>query len=99
MIPEQMIAAMPTKYALGATQEAPPNSAPAIRAMIGSLAPHGMNVVVIMVILRSRSFSIVLDAMIPGTPHPVPISIGMKDLPDRPNLRKIRSIMKATLAI
>ena len=99
IIPEQMIAAIPTKYALGATQEAPPNSAPAIRAMIGSLAPHGMNVVVMMVILRSRSFSIVLDAMIPGTPHPVPISIGMNDLPDRPNLLKIRSMINAIRAI
>ena len=99
MIPEQMIAAIPAKYALGATHEAPSKSAPAIRAMIGSFAPQGMNVVVMIVILRSRSFSIVRDAMIPGTPHPVPISIGINDFPDSPNLRKIRSMMNAILAI
>ena len=52
-----------------------------------------------MVILRSRSFSIVLDAITPGTPHPLPINIGMKDFPERPNLRKIRSMMNATRAI
>ena len=68
-------------------------------AMIGSFAPHGMKVVVIMVILRSRSFSMVREAITPGTPHPLPINIGMKDLPERPNLRKIRSMMNATRAI
>ena len=94
-----MIAATPTKYALGATHGAPPKIAPANRAMIGSLAPHGIKVVVMMVIRRSRSFSMVLEAITPGTPHPVPISIGMKDLPDRPNLRKIRSMMNATRAM
>ena len=99
MIPEQMIAAIPTKYALGATQEAPLNRAPAISAMIGSFAPQGIKVVVMIVILRSLSFSIVREAMIPGTPQPVPISIGMKDLPERPNLRKIRSMINATRAM
>ena len=52
-----------------------------------------------MVILRSRSFSMVRLAMIPGTPQPVPISMGMKDFPDRPNLRKMRSMINATLAM
>ena len=47
---------MPRKYALGATHGAPPKIAPAIIAMNGSLAPQGMNVVVMMVIRRSRSF-------------------------------------------
>ncbi len=79
--------------------EAPLKIAPANRAIIGSLAPHGMKVVVMMVIRLSRSFSMVLEAMTPGTPHPVPISIGMKDLPERPNLRKIRSMINATRAI
>jgi hypothetical protein len=37
--------------------------------------------------------------MIPGTPQPVPISIGMNDLPERPNFLKIRSMMKATRAM
>ena len=99
IIPEQMIAAIPTKYALGATQDAPPNSAPAIRAMIGSLAPQGIKVVVMIVILRSRSFSMVREAITPGTPQPVPISMGMKDFPESPNLRKMRSMMKAILAM
>ena len=48
--------------------------------MIGIFAPQGMNVVVMMVILRSRSFSMVREAMTPGTPQPEPISIGMKAL-------------------
>ena len=74
-------------------------SAPAIRAMIGSFALQGINVVVIIVILRSRSFSMVREAIIPGTPQPVPMSMGMKDLPERPNLRKIRSMTKAIRAI
>ena len=99
MIPEQIIAAIPTKYALGATQDAPSNNAPAINAIIGNFAPHGMKVVVMIVILLSRSFSIVREAIIPGTPHPVPISIGMKDLPDKPNLRKILSMINAIRAI
>ena len=99
MIPEIITAAIPTKYALGATHHAPPNRAAAIRAIIGSFAPHGINVVVIIVIRRSRSFSIVLEAMTPGTPHPVPISIGIKDLPDKPNLRNTLSSTNAILDI
>ena len=75
------------------------NSAPAIRPMMGILAEQGMKVVVIMVILRSRSFSMVREAMTPGTPQPVPMSMGMKLLPDRPNLRKMRSMMKAMRAM
>ena len=74
-------------------------NAPAINAMIGNLAPQGTNVVVIIVILRSRSFSIVLDAIIPGTPQPLPINIGMNDFPERPNFLKILSIINAILAI
>ena len=67
--------------------------------MIGSFAPQGMKVVVMIVMRRSFSFSIVRVAIIPGTPQPEEISIGMNDLPERPNLRKIRSMMKATRAI
>ena len=99
IIPEIMIAAIPTKYALVATQAEPPNIAPAIIEMNGTLAPQGIKVVVIMVILRSRSFSMVREAMIPGTPQPVPISIGMKDLPERPNFLNIRSSTNAILAM
>ena len=99
MMPEQTIAAMPIKYAAGATQAAPPNIAPATMAMNGSLAPQGIKVVVMTVILRSLSFLIVRLAIMPGIPHPVPIRIGMKLLPDSPNLRKILSMIKATRAI
>ena len=67
--------------------------------MNGTFAPQGMKVVVMMVIRRSRSFSIVREAMIPGTPQPVPMSIGMKDLPERPNLRKIWSRTNAIRAM
>lgn len=94
-----MIAAIPMKYAEVETTAEPPKIAPAIIAMKGIFALHGMNVVVIIVIRLSRSFSIVREAMIPGTPHPVPISIGMKDLPERPNFLKIRSSTNAILAI
>ena len=77
------------------TQAEPPKIAPATMEMNGIFAPQGINVVVMMVMRRSRSFSIVLEAMMPGTPQPVPIKIGMKDLPERPNLRKMRSSTKA----
>ena len=63
--------------------------------MIGSFAPQGMNVVVITVIRRSFWFSMVRDAITPGTPQPVPIRIGTKDLPDRPKRRNTRSRMNA----
>ena len=99
MMPLTMIAAMPMKYAETATQPALWNSAPAISAMMGIFAPQGMKVVVMMVILRSWSFSIVREAMTPGTPQPVPMSIGMKLLPERPNLRKMRSMMNAMRAM
>jgi len=90
---------MPTKYVLGATQEAPPKSAPDIKAIIGSLAPQGINVVTIMVIFLSRSFSMVREAIIPGIPQPVPIKIGINDLPESPNFLNILSIMKAIRAM
>ena len=99
MIPEMMIAAIPMKYAPTATNAEPPKIAPAIIAMKGVLAPQGMNVVVMMVIRLSRSFSIVLEAITPGIPQPVPISIGIKDLPERPNFLKILSITKAIRAM
>ena len=95
IMPETIIAAMPIKYALGATHHAPPKSAVVIIEITGSFAPQGMKVVVIIVMRRSRSFSIVREAMMPGTPQPVPISIGINDLPESPNLRKILSITKA----
>ena len=41
----------------------------------------------------------VREAITPGTPQPEPISMGMKLLPERPNLRKMRSMMNATRAM
>ena len=99
MMPEIIIAAIPTKYALVATHAEPPKIAPATIEINGTFAPQGIKVVVMIVILRSRSFSIVLDAIMPGMPQPVPMSIGIKDLPDSPNLRKIRSSTNAIRAI
>ncbi len=66
IMPETKMAAMPTKYALVATQAEPSKTAPATMEINGTFAPHGIKVVVMMVIRRSRSFSIVLEAMIPG---------------------------------
>ena len=68
-------------------------------AIISVFAPHGINEATIIVILLSFSFSIVLVAIIPGTEHPVPISIGMNDFPESPNLRKILSKINAILDI
>ena len=67
--------------------------------MMGSLAEQGTKVVVMIVMRRSRSFSIVREAMMPGTPQPVPMSMGMNDLPDSPKWRNTRSITKATRAM
>ena len=78
---------------------ASPISAPMTSAITGSFAPHGMNVAVMTVMRRSFSFSMVLVANTPGTPHPVDTNMGMKDLPDRPKRRNTRSITNATRAI
>ena len=74
----------------------PPKNAPANKAMMGSFAEQGMKVVVITVMRRADSDSMVRLAIMAGTPQPVPMSIGMKVLPDRPKRRKMRSKMKAT---
>lgn len=99
MTPEMMTAAIPIKKAEVATHGDFRKQLRAKSPIIGIFAPQGMNPVVIMVILRSRSCSIVREAIIPGTPQPVATSIGIKLLPESPNLRKIRSMMKATRAI
>ena len=87
------------KYAPVDTHALPPKIAPAIMAMNGTFAPQGMKVVVMIVMRRSRSFSIVRDAMIPGMPQPVPTRMGMNDLPDSPKRRNTRSSTKATRAM
>ena len=99
MIPERIIEPIPMKYADAATQGEPPKIAPAISPMMGSFAPQGMKVVVMTVSFLSRSFSIVREAMTPGTPQPVATRHGIKDLPESPNCLKIRSMTKATLAM
>ena len=71
IMPEMMMVATPMKYALVATHQALLKNAPAIMPMMGIFAPQGMKQVVIMVIRLSRSFSMVREAMTPGTPQPV----------------------------
>ena len=66
---------------------------------MGSFAPQGMNVVVMTVMRRSFSFSMVFVASTPGTPQPVETSMGMKLLPERPKRRNTRSITNATRAM
>ena len=83
------------KYVDGATNGLSGKKAPAIKAIIANLAEHGINVAVMIVIRRSRSFSMVRLAITAGTPHPVAINIGMNDLPDKPKRLKTRSMTKA----
>ena len=52
-----------------------------------------------MVILRSRSLERVREAMIAGTLHPKPMTMGTKERPDRPIFRSSLSMTKATRAI
>ena len=52
-----------------------------------------------MVIRRSRSLERVRVAMMAGTLHPKPMSMGTKLRPERPILRKSLSITKATRAM
>ena len=51
------------------------------------------------VILRSRSLARVREAIIAGTLQPKPMIIGTKEEPERPILRSILSITKATRAM
>ena len=82
---------IPTKYINGPTHFDFGKNAPANNAITGILAPHGINVASIAVVLRSRSFLMVRYAMIAGIPQPVPMIIGITDLPERPTLLKIGS--------
>ncbi|MPN12241.1 hypothetical protein SDC9_159553 [bioreactor metagenome] len=99
IIPDNIATPIPIIYSEGAIQALSEKKAAINMANTGHFAPQGMKGVSMMVIFLSFSFSMVLVAMIPGTEHPVPISMGIKDLPERPNLLKILSMMKATLAI
>ena len=64
----------------------------------GHLRTAGIIVVVMTVMRRSFSFSMVLVAMTAGTPQPLAMSMGMKLLPESPKRRKMRSITNATRA-
>ena len=87
------------KYIIGAIYQASGKTAPHIRAITGIFALHGMKDAVIMVIMRSFSFSIVLVAITPGTVQPDDTKSGMKLFPENPNLCKILSMIKAILVI
>ena len=72
---------------------------PAIATRIGNLAPQEKNGITLIVETFSFSSASVLVLIIAGTEQPKPIIIGIKALPDKPNLRKILSKIKATRAI
>ena len=65
----------------------------------GSRAEQLISGATIMVVKRSRLSSIVRVAIIPGIAQAKLESRGMKDLPERPQLVRKRSISKAALAI
>ena len=73
------------------THHASAKNAPANSAITGIFAPQGMNGVSIAVVLRSLSLRIVRDAITPGMAHPVPMTMGITDFPERPTLLKIGS--------
>ena len=98
-IPESTITAIPRKYMAGARNMESGKNVDVIILMMTALAEQGINVQSIMVMRRSRSFSIVRVAITAGTPHPIPTRIGMKDFPESPKRRKILSMIKATRAI
>ena len=90
MIAATSTATIPIKYISGAINElsaypaVSPAITPPIRAITGSFAPQGIKVAVIIVRRLSLSCSMVLEAMIPGIPHPEEIRSGMKLLPESP---------------
>ena len=85
------IKTIPTRYMVGDTHHASAKKAPANKAITGIFAPHGINGVSMAVVLRSLSLRMVRQAITPGIAHPVPITIGITDLPESPTLLKIGS--------
>ena len=83
----------------GPTQPESAKNAPANNAITGSLAPQGIKGVSIAVVRRSLSLRIVREAITPGIAQPVPITIGITDLPERPTLLKIGSSTTVARAI
>ena len=90
---------IPTKYIRVPTQGVSGKNAPTNNAITGSFAPQGINGVSMAVALLSLSLRIVRQAIIPGIAHPVPITIGITDFPERPTLLKIGSNTTVALAI
>ena len=82
---------IPSRYMVADTHQASAKNAPANSAITGILAPQGMKGVSMAVVLRSRSLRMVRQAMTPGMAHPVPITMGITDLPERPTLLKMGS--------
>ena len=87
------------KYADGATQLLLGKNVPLTNAITVNFAEHGINVVNMILMRRSFSLSMVLVAIIPGTPQPVAIRIGIKLFPLKLKRRNNRSITKAMRAI
>ena len=73
--------------------------APAHAVKIGSFALQEKNGITLIVAVLSLSVAKVLVLVIAGIEQPKPIIIGIKALPLTPNLLKILSRIKATLAI
>ena len=65
--------------------------------MMGSFALHGTNVVVMAVMRLVCSSSMVLEPMMAGTPHPIPMTTGITVLPESPKRQNRRSRRYATL--
>ena len=96
MIPESSTDPKPMRNMETATSGEFPKTAPANKLIMGIFAPQGIKQVVMMVIFLACSCSMVREDRIPGTPQPEATSMGMTDLPERPNLRKTRSRINAT---
>ena len=100
ILPDNMATRMPVKYKPKIPVPArPAKKVPASTIYTGSLAEHDMKGVIRMVSILSFSFSRVRVAMIAGTLHPNPMSMGIKDLPCRPEVCITLSIKNAALAI
>ena len=82
IIAERIARTTPMKYIpRRARAELWGKKAPARRTKIGSRPAHDMKGIMAMVISRLLRLSIALVAMIAGTLHPNPITMGMNDLP------------------
>ena len=72
---------------------------PATAVKMGSFAPHEKKGMTRTVAVRSCSSASVRVLIMAGSEQPKPMIMGMKALPESPNLRKILSKMNATRAM